>query len=106
MAWSTAGIITNPTTGQIVADTGALPATPFIPTLMCWSTVSVNITLHHRNSTNTADLHIQQMSLTTEGTPFVIFGLPTSITLGANERLTLTVDSGFTGQIQCSIITT
>lgn len=105
MAWSTAGIITNPTTGQILADTGALPAVVFVPTFLCWSLIACNITLHHRNATNTVDLHTQQMALSTEGSPFAVIGLPTAVTLGLNERLTLTVDIGFTGQIQCSIIT-
>jgi hypothetical protein len=105
MAWGTVGLITNPTTGQIIADTGPLAATPFVPTFFCWSNVACNITLHHRNAANTADLHTQQMSLSTEGSSFEVFGLPTAVTLAANERLTLTLDVGFIGQIQCSIIT-
>lgn len=106
MAWNTAGILTNPTSNVILADTGALPATPFTPTLMCWSTQGVNITFRHRNAANSADLHTQQMALSTEGCPFVVILLPTNITLGANERLTLTLDNAFVGQIQCSILTT
>lgn len=105
MAWATAGIITNPTANQVIADTGPLPATAFVPTFMCWANVSCLITLRHRNATNTADLHTQQLFLSTEGTSFQLFGLPTAVTLGANERLILTVDNVFTGQIQCSIIT-
>jgi hypothetical protein len=106
MAWSTAGLITNPTNGQIVADTGALPAIPFVPTFWCYSTVACQLTLHHRNATNSADLHTQQVALSTENSNFQTFGIPTQITLGVNERITLTVDIGFVGQIQCSIFTT
>jgi hypothetical protein len=105
MAWATQGKITNPSDGQLLADTGPLAATAFVPTLLCWSTVACNITLHHRNAANTADLHTQQLSLTTFFLNFQTIGLPTAIILGLNERLTLTLDTAFTGQIQISIIT-
>lgn len=104
--WATNGVITNPTTGQVVADTGPLPATPISPVLLCWSSVGVGVTLHYRNAANTADLRTQRMALTTEGTPFQVINLPANITLNVNERLTLTVDAGFVGQIQCSILIT
>lgn len=105
MAWGTAGKLTDPGANAVLADTGPLAAVAFVPTLICWANVACLITLRHRNAANNADVHAQQLSLTTEGDNSRIFGLPSSVTLGLNERLILTLDIAIVGQIQCSIIT-
>src|SRR5579862_6531172 len=107
MAWGTAGKLNNPTSGAILADTGPLAsgALTFVPTIMIWADGALNCTLHYRNAANTGDNKTQQMSVGTFGSNFQAFSLTTAVTVQLNERLTLTLDNNFTGNVQASIIT-
>jgi hypothetical protein len=103
MAWFTAGIVNDPTLGQILADTGALAAQTISGNVLVYSTVATTLTLRHRNATNTADLHSQKIAVSTENNNFVNIQIG-AIALALNERVTVTADVGFTGQIQVSLL--
>jgi hypothetical protein len=103
MAWSTNGVLIDPDTNDLLADTGALSLGTYSFVILAWSDTACGITLHHRNATNTADVHSQKLQLTTTSSAFAqIVTIPAVLLL--NERLTLTLDNGFTGTIQCSIL--
>jgi hypothetical protein len=102
MAWSTAGILTNPAIDTILADTGAVATTsgPVDIHVIVGGSVASIITIEHRNSTNTANISSQ----------VVAFGANVAeefdlknIILAASERVRLRLNAAVTGSIQGSI---
>ncbi len=104
MAWFTNGLITNPIDGQLLVDTGALAAGTIGGSLLCYSTLPCLLTLHRHNSTNTADITTQKVALGCFANNFTVHSIPTGIILALNERVTVTIDTGFIGSIQVSLV--
>src|SRR6202162_1905053 len=105
MAWATAGLLADPSTGVILADTGPVGAGTYQLTLLLYTTVASGITFHYRDAANISDIKTQQITISTETNGFQVIPVNTPITIGANERFTLTLDQGFTGGvIQCGLV--
>lgn len=100
MGWSSAGVVTDPSDDDILADTGALGVgvTQFgvIVDMVGGST----IVIEHRNTGNTANLHSQRVPVSYEKLYFTMPFAP-----GVNERVRLRVETGFTGTVQASLFT-
>jgi hypothetical protein len=105
MTWATAGLLTDPNTNTILADTGAIAAGSYQLTLLLFTTVACGVTFHYRDAANTSDIKTQQITISTETNGFQVIPINTPISIGANERFTLTLDQGFTGGvIQCGLV--
>src|SRR5947209_8102332 len=102
MAWNTAGVLSAPTTGTILADTGALGATTLSFTILLYALDTCTIDIQHRNATNTTTLH-SQLLYVTPGTnnPMTV---TIQLTPGLNERLRVVAASDFYSDGQVSIL--
>lgn len=100
--WATAGYLTTPGIGTIMADTGQLAAGIYDFTIMlyCFS-VSAYTLLSHRNAANNADLKYQVIGTPSETT---VSWPINSYKIAANERLVIRVVAAYTGNGQGSII--
>jgi hypothetical protein len=102
MAWSTAGIQTNPATDFILADTGALTDTLTRATIVLGGSAAMIATLEHRNAANSANLNAQVFaSPINVASPFYLDGL----SIAPGERLRLRLNAAVTGSVQASIFT-
>jgi len=102
--WATEGIITDPGNNELLADTGALTVGTFSFTILAWSDVGGSLTLRLRNALNNGDVKTQKITLSTSNNVFSEIVSVPIVVLAVNQRVTLTLDSGFTGTIQCSIL--
>ena len=84
MAWNASGLITDPATDDVLADTGAVLAGVLNLTVMLWSDTYCLIDLVQRNAANTADVKVQALQTTGDITVFTI-----SVTLLLNQRIIL-----------------
>lgn len=101
MAWNTSGLVNNPSTDDILADTGQLGLGIFGFTIVVYSTVGCLIDIEHRNTTNTTTLHSQRVYIPAY-TPMPI--LSVGISLSLNERLRVRLLEGVTGDVQVSVL--
>lgn len=99
--WFSEGQKTNPSTGDLLADTGALPVeNGLLFTFIISSSVAFVADLQHRDATNTSTLKSQLMIC--PATDTITFG-PVNRYFLISERLRIVVGSGFTGACQASI---
>lgn len=101
-AWTTNGVITNPTTNAILADSGPLTGTPHIINAYVASTVAAVVFVEWMDATNTTALKSQALFVgANSNTPFT----PTvqMNEFNANERIRVRLNAGVTGQMQASI---
>lgn len=99
--WVSAGELTDPNDGDILADTGALALGIAAAAVLVTSTTGLVVELVRRNVLNTADVRAQSIYIASY-VPFSLSGLP--IGLSAGERVLLRVKgSGVTGAVQGSI---
>lgn len=105
MAWSTAGRIVNPTAGQVMADTGAVPSTG-LDLSQCFvimtSTVACFFVIERRNAANSAVISEQGVACAANATEKINF--PPPLSLAGSERVRVTINGAVTGQAQASII--
>lgn len=99
MGWATEGLKTNPSAGDILADTGPLAAGIASLTVIIWTDAGCNLNLVQRNALNTADVNSQ--SLQPNGSMFLA---PIPIITLLNQRLQITVDTGVNGHVQASLL--
>jgi hypothetical protein len=101
-SWVSAGILTNPATNAIMADTSALPdGGQTAVTVFCGSSVAAIFVVERRDEFNTSNISSQVISVIASGTIEVTFP---GITYASNERFRVRLIAGITGQAQCSII--
>ena len=105
MAWATNNIVSNPSSGDIIADTGAIALGGLIQTtVLVWSTITCNVEIVQRNALNTADVNKQRLyALNSETGILPIQQVP--VLLAVNERLLVRMVDSISGDIQASILT-
>ena len=103
MPWTSSGRITNPTAGQIVADSGALAGGTREPLIAVACSVAVTLELQQRDAANAATLKSQIISV--PANTFVAFHVPMGIPVGDGERLRLENVSAVTGVLSVSVFT-
>jgi hypothetical protein len=102
MAWSTAGIQTNPLIDTILADTGAVADAVTRVTAVIGGNVAMVVHFEHRNAANNANLFSQVLAAAANA-PFV---LPLDgLTVAAGERLRVRINPAVTGSVQASLYT-
>ena len=102
MAWATAGILSSPTEGTILADSGAQLASTTAFTILVVTQYAARVTFAWRNALNTADKQ-SQLIKTVSDSPTLMIGLG-GLTLLLNERVVLRAESDMIGEVQASLI--
>lgn len=102
MAWDTNGLITDPSDNAILADTGAVGSMMTKDYCVLTSAdAACELVLEHRNVMNTSNLHSHRIN---HNDPSRTVDLQIPITLGVGERLRVRLVTGFTGDIQGSLL--
>jgi hypothetical protein len=104
MTWFSAGIVTNPATDAILADSGALAgdAGPQDVSILVGGTVLAVLTIEHRNAANGANLFSQV--ITSPANDARQFWVTTRF--NSSERVRVRLNVGVTGSLQSSIFLT
>lgn len=101
MAWGTAGPLTNPTAGAVLADTGNLPLQGLAPQVFVSATVQCAVIAEHRDATNTVT-KMSHIFPVNASAPFEMdWKFPFDI--GEGERFRLSLNAAVTGRVQGSI---
>src|SRR5262245_45386083 len=99
MAWQSAGLLTNPATDAILADSGAIATGGQGQVAMgCLTGGPATVALELPDTTNTTT--IQSMSFNILDIAKLTDLVQFSITIAANQRLRIRLVQGITGQIQ------
>lgn len=98
--WATAGVLTDPAAGTVLADTGPLPEAVFRVRVVLWVTMGLVVALQHRDTPNTGALKSQRLPAAFPMPPWDV-----ELTAREGERVRLVVESeGPTGvEVQASI---
>ncbi|MBA7656143.1 hypothetical protein ES703_64057 [subsurface metagenome] len=105
-SWYTGGVLTNPAANALEADTGELTAGYYDVTFFLWNG-SANIegyNFEHRNAANTANLHLQVVSI--PGNDYLSTPLLKNFGVAENERFRILNRTAIVGVTQGSIIFT
>lgn len=98
--WSTNGIVTNPTTGAVVADTGSIGGGGSTYTIIVAASVITRFEVAVRNAANNADVTVQNFFVPANGN----FTAVLPIDVPPNGRIVVRVAVGVTGGVQASIL--
>jgi len=104
MGWSTAGIVTNPSLGAVLADTGPVGPGVVLLTVLLWSNKDCVLTVSYRDGANTVDLGTQQLQI---GADAISTKSITSVQVRVekNERFRVVMgEANFNGKVQASLI--
>lgn len=93
-------VLTNPSDGTVLADTGALDAGRYLFGFIISSSASAVADIQHRNAGNSANNDAIRIR-TPAGTEYPIF--TNNVRLAANERIRVVTVGAFTGDIQATI---
>src|SRR5258706_15272823 len=102
MPWATAGVLSSPTAGTILADSGALLASTFAFSILITTQYAARVLVVWRNSTNNAD-NKSHLIKTMSDSPIMMTGMG-GLTLVLNERIVLRAESDMLGEVQASLI--
>lgn len=102
MPWATAGILSSPSAGTILADSGAQLAATAAFNILITTQYASRITVAWRNSANNAD-NKAHLIKTASDSPVMFTGLG-GLTLLLNERVVLRAESDILGEVQASLI--
>jgi hypothetical protein len=100
--WETNGIITNPSTGQVLADTGPLLQQDHDITVVISSSLTIGVDVELRNAANDATLASQHIRVLANDSRSVSF---TYSTLEGDQRLRVVAHAAIIGIVQASIMT-
>lgn len=108
-AWTTGAVLTNPSNGDVLVDSGPMSAVRggyFLVGVIASASVPVVYDLQIRNAANTVTLQSQRRRLagTTSNLNDDLL-LPNKISMHQNERLRCVLVGGITGEVQLSIFT-
>lgn len=98
--WASEGALTNPTAGDVAADTGAQLAGLYDVRVVVGGTAAAAFTINRRNAANAADVGDQPVLYTAANTSQAA---QLTMTLEAGERVRVTVGA-LTGEA-CAVIT-
>lgn len=101
-SWVAGGLTVNPSTNDVIVDTGALAAGPYVFEFLLDSTVDTRLIIEHRNAANSATLKSKEVPLATNSWVQIVLG--NDLDLLENERLRAIMKAGITGTVQGSII--
>lgn len=101
MPWTTNGLLTDPSAGDLLADTGVLSAGFMSFTLMVYTNGGVVFDLVQRNALNTADIGSQRLSIINTGN---LHAQSIPLTLSLNQRVVIRNVNDVTGNVQASIL--
>lgn len=99
--WASAGVKTNPATGTILADTGAISGGIGSYTIIVASTVVARLEVAVRDATNTSDVFMQTVPTVANGL-VTINGLPADVPPGG--RIVVRNNGAITGVVHASIL--
>jgi hypothetical protein len=104
MSWYTEGAKSNPAANTVLADTGALTGGNKTIIVLADCNVAADVTIEHRNDSNTSTIESQQISILANGTISITLPYGT-LTFATDERLRVIVKSTITlGTAQASIL--
>jgi hypothetical protein len=99
--WFTNGVLTNPTGGTVLANSGVLPDPgEYHVFVVVSASAAAQISIRHRNATDSGDVEGPITVLLGANAPVELF---VPVRLKKNERVTVTVDTALTGTIAGSI---
>jgi hypothetical protein len=103
--WFTAGVLTDPVTDAILADTGAiagaLPNSYCVNAIVISSNVAAVVILEQRNAANAANITSQAILIQANDT--ITYPRFCVVLTGVNQRIRLRLNLGVTGVMQASI---
>ncbi|RJQ37450.1 MAG: hypothetical protein C4555_06350 [Dehalococcoidia bacterium] len=99
--WVDGDIDTNPSDGDVLVDTGALPEGNYLFTVVGRATVQATYEVQVRNAANNSTLSSQRRTIAANGNDY--FPLPNKILLSQNQRLRCVQSGNLTGDIELSI---
>lgn len=102
MSWATAGVLTSPAAGTILADSGAQLASTIPFNILITTQYAARVLIAYRNSANNAD-NKTQLVKTVSDSPTMLTNIG-GITLLLNERLVIRAESDMIGEVQASLI--
>ncbi len=98
--WYSGSVATNPTTGTVLVDTGALGAGEYLVAFSGGGTVSWTYDAQHRNAANDANIDAQRRYCAAGNEDFIF---PCKLTVAANQRFRAVLVGNITGDVQMSI---
>lgn len=98
--WDSGDVFTDPSDGQVLVDTGALPAGYYLLAVIGGGSVAWVYDVQLRNAANTANIESQRRRppAGNEDFPF-----PNKVFVGADERLRCVLSGAIIGQVQMSV---
>jgi len=99
---ATAGILSSPAAGDILADTGQLSVSTLSFTVIISTQYASRVTIALRNAANNGDIWAQLIH-TSSDAPTLLQGLG-SIAFALNQRLVVRAESAMIGEVQASIM--
>ncbi len=103
--WVDGAIATNPTAGDILADTGALTVGEYVFAFLLVAmglTSSGRLRIEHRNAANAANLAAQTFPIGADSVLEPVF--PTKISIVEGERIRVLAGTSITGDVEVSIL--
>lgn len=102
--WTTGSILTNPTNGDVLVDTGAIKAGYYLIGVLASASVALVYDLQLRNAANDANVKSQRRRFgTTDSTLNDDMLLPNKISVEQNQRLRCVLVGSITGEVQLSL---
>src|SRR5712691_6183864 len=98
--WHTSGLLTNPATGDILADSQPLTAGAYAVIIVASSSVAAAVDLQVRDTTNTVTVQSQRLQLLASGTQ--VLG-EFHITVLQDQRIRVIMSLAVLGTAQASI---
>lgn len=94
-------LLTNPSSGDITVDTGALSEGNYLFGFLVTTSVAAIIDIQHRNAANSANINSFRTRASQEGTGHILF--PSKIRIATSERIRMVMGGTITGELQASI---
>lgn len=102
--WVASGAISNPTAGQVLVDSGPLPASARSATIIVSSTVAARFRFQWRSADNTTTVAEQYFFCPANGTIVLPPVLESQeFQMNDNERLRIIIDQTITGAVSVSL---
>ena len=100
--WVDGALTTNPSSGDIIADTTGLTVGEYVFAFLLTATVAASIRLEHRNAANSSTLAAHTFPVPANDIREPVF--PTKISILEGERFRLVMAANLTGDVEGSIL--
>ncbi len=98
--WSNSAVLTNPTDGTVVVDTGAFSPADLLLAVVGAGSVAYVYDVQYRNAANDANLAAQRRICLAGNDEFIF---PSTLTVTAGERVRVLLVGSITGTLQMSL---